>query len=52
MKEITQYLFIELIEKHHPEKLRYNPTIVEIVGNNIVFEMENHQGKFCINVQE
>jgi hypothetical protein len=51
MKEITQVIFIEFIEKHHPEKLKDNPTIIEIVGNNVVFEMENHPGKFCLNIQ-
>lgn len=50
MKKITKDLFDDIIQKHHPEKLVYSPTIVEIVGNNIVFEMENHKGQFCINL--
>ena len=51
MKEITQDFFIEIIEKYYPEILKDNPKIVEIVGNNIVFEMDNHQGQFCVNIQ-
>ena len=51
MKKLTQDIFVEIIEKYHPEKLKNNPTIIEIVGNNIVFEMENHPGKFCFNIQ-
>lgn len=51
MKKITKDLFIEIIEKYHPEILKDNPKIIEIVGNNIVFEMKNHPGQFCVNIQ-
>ena len=47
---ITNTKFIELIVAHHPEKLKHNPTIVEIVGNNVVFEMENHEGRYCMSL--
>ena len=39
MTKFKKELFDEIIKKHHPEKLAYNPKIVEIVGNNVVFEM-------------
>ena len=51
MKEITQDVFIDYIEKHHPEKLKDKPKIVEIVGNIVVFELEDYEGKFCLCIQ-
>ena len=51
MMKIKKALFDDIIQKHHPEKLVHNPTIVEIVGNNVVFEMENHEGRYCINLR-
>lgn len=52
MTKLKKDLFDEIILKHHPEKLAYNPRIVEIVGNNVVFEMENHEGHYCMNIME
>jgi len=52
MTKLKKDLFDEIIKKHHPEKMVDNPTIVEIVGNNIVFEMKNHEGHYCINIME
>jgi len=51
MTKNKKKLFDEIIQKHHPEKLIYKPTIVEIVGNNIVFELKNHKGRYCITIQ-
>jgi len=50
MTKNKKKLFDNIIQKHHPEKLIYKPTIVEIVGNNVVFEMENHKGRYCITI--
>ncbi len=50
MKELNSDLFLSILEKYHPEKLKYSPTIVEIVGNNVVFEMRDHKENFCINI--
>jgi hypothetical protein len=50
MKELNNELFLSILEKHHPEKLKYKPTIVEIVGNNVVFKMRDHKENFCINI--
>ena len=50
MTNIKKELFDDIIKKHHPEKLVHNPTIVEIVGNIVVFEMENHKGRYCMNL--
>ena len=51
MTKLKKDLFDDIIKNHHPEKLVYNPTIVEIVGNNVVFEMDNHKGHYCINLR-
>ena len=50
MRKLTKDLFDDIIQKHHPEKMVHNPTIVEIVGNNVVFEMENHEGRYCMSL--
>ena len=50
MKKVTEDLFIKFFEEHHPEKLKYNPKIVEIVGNNVVFKMNEYKGSFCTNL--
>ena len=47
---ITNTKFREFIVAHYPEKLKDNPKIVEIVGNNVVFEMENHEGRYCVSL--
>ena len=52
MTKIKKALFDDIIQKHHPDKMIHKPTIVEIAGNNIVFEMENHKGRFCINISK
>ncbi len=51
MKELNNELLLRILEKYHPEKLKYNPTIIEIVGNNVIFEMRGHKDNFCINIQ-
>ena len=52
MTKFKRDLFDDIIQKHHPEKLVHNPTIVEIVGNNVVFEMEDHTRRYCLNLME
>ena len=51
MKIITNTKFREFIGAHHPEILKNDPKIVKIIGNNVVFEMENHEGRYCINLR-
>ena len=50
--KIEKELFEDIIQKHRPDKMVHNPRIVEIVDNNVVFEMENHEGRYCINIIE
>ena len=52
MTKVKKELFDDIIQKHHPEKLIYKPKIVEVIGNIVVFEMENHKGQYCINLLE
>lgn len=51
MKGLTEEQFINFLEEHHPEKLKYSPTIIEIAGNNVVFEMRDHKDNFCVNIK-
>ena len=39
------------MERNNPDKLRYDPQIIEIVGNNVVFEMKEHEGHLVVNIQ-
>jgi hypothetical protein len=50
MKVLNNKRFLSILEEYHPEKLKYKPTIVEIVGNNVVFKMSGHEGYFNINI--
>lgn len=50
MKNITKEIFLDFFEKHHPDKLKYKPKVIDIIGNNVVIEMTGHQGYFCVNV--
>ena len=51
MKGLNKELFLRYLERHHPEKLKYCPTIIEIVGDNVVFEMRGHKDNFCVNIK-
>ena len=50
MDIITEDIFLVFFKKHHPHKLKYEPKVVEIIGNNVVIEMKNHKGRFCVTV--
>ena len=45
-EQLNSYLM-----KYNPEKLRFNPKIIDIIGNNILFKMNNHKGVFCVSIQ-
>ena len=51
MKVVDKESFISFMKRNNPEKLRYDPKIIEIVGNNVVFEMKEHIGQFVVNIQ-
>ena len=50
MKELTHDLLIRFFEEHHPEKLKYKPRVVEIIGSNVVFKMDYHDECFCTSI--
>ena len=50
MKKLNNELFLSVLEKYHPEKLKYNPTVIEIIGNNVIFKMRDHKENYCINI--
>lgn len=36
--------------KYDPEKPNYNPKTIDVIGNNILFKMNNHKGLFCVSI--
>ncbi len=50
MKVSNNEIFLSILQEYHPEKLKYKPTLVEIVGNNVVFKMSGHEEYFIINI--
>jgi len=50
MRKVTKKIFFEFFKKYHPDKLKYKPKVVEIIGNNVVIKMKDHKGYFCVNV--
>ena len=51
MKVVDEKSFLSFMKRYKPETLRYDPKIIEIVGNNVVFEMKEHRGLFVVNIQ-
>ncbi len=48
-KKMWQSKLIEYITKTQPEKLKFNPTIIEVKDNQIIFGMEKHMGRFVLS---
>lgn len=51
MTKITEELFLEFFEKHHPDKMKFKPKLIEVMGDIVIFGMRNHSGRFCVNVR-
>jgi hypothetical protein len=47
--EVWQSKLIEYITKTQPEKLKFNPKIIEVKENEIVFGMNNHMGRLIVS---
>lgn len=50
MKVVDEKSFLSFMRRNEPETLRYDPQIIEIVGNNVVFKMKEHKGHFVVNI--
>jgi hypothetical protein len=51
-KEVWQSKLIDYITKTQPEKLKFNPSIIEITDNHIIFGMEKHMGRLILSKSE
>lgn len=47
-KEKVTVLFVDYFKLNHPEKLKFNPRIIEYNDEVIRFGMNKHQGVFVI----
>ena len=50
MKVVDEKSFLSFMKRNNPEKLLYDPKIIEIVGNNVVFKMNQHKVHFVVNI--
>jgi hypothetical protein len=51
-KQVWQSKLIEYITNTQPEKLKFNPTIIEVRNNDIIFGMEKHMGRLVLSKTE
>jgi len=47
-----QSKLIEYITKTQPEKLKFNPTIIEVKDDEIIFGMEKHMGRLILSKKQ
>jgi translation elongation factor EF-1beta len=50
--EVWQSKLIEHIKNTQPEKLKFNPTIIEVKDDEIIFGMEKHMGRLVLSKKE
>ena len=51
MEEIEE-VFQEWMERYHPDKMKFNPTIIEVRDKEIIFGMRKHYGRFHIRIDK
>jgi hypothetical protein len=44
--------FHEWLRLNHPDKIKFNPTIIEIKEGKIIFGMYKHMGRFSISIKK
>ena len=45
-------MFQKWMEIYHPEKMKFNPTIIEVRNKEIIFGMRKHYGDFHIRIDK
>ena len=50
MKNITN--FYKWINLYYPEKIKFNPTYIEIKDEKIIFGMSKHMGRFSVSLKK
>jgi hypothetical protein len=43
--------FHKWIKLYHPDKLKFNPTVIEIKDGKIIFGMYKHMGRFSVSIE-
>ena len=52
LKELQlAFLFNEWMEIYHPNKIMFNPTIIEITDQHVVFGMAKHYAQLRVSIQ-
>jgi len=49
---VWQSKLIEYITKTQPEKLKFNPKVIEVKDDVIIFGMERHMGRLTLSKKE
>jgi hypothetical protein len=44
--------FHKWIKLYHPDKIQFNPTVIEIKDDRIIFGMYKHNGKLSVSMSE
>jgi hypothetical protein len=50
MKNINN--FYKWINLYYPEKIKFNPTYIEIKDGKIIFGMSKHMGRFSVSLEK
>ena len=49
--EWYQRKLVEYIKANNPEKLKFNPTVIKIQTEELIFGMEKHYGRIVMNLK-
>ena len=44
--------FHKWMKLYHPDKIKFNPTVIEIKEGKIIFGMYKHMGRFSVNTEK
>lgn len=44
-------LLLDYLKLKNPEKQNFNPKIIEIIGNLVVFELKHHNRLYCVSIK-
>ena len=44
--------FQKWMKLYHPDKIQYNPTVIDIKGGKIIFGMYKHMGRLSVSIDE
>ena len=50
-KEWYQSKLVEYLKANNPEKLKFNPTVIKIQNDQLIFGMEKHHGRLVMSLK-